>query len=109
MIPKQAEQMADKIVMLRIFPDEHEKMNLSVQDVNGSMLVVSQFTLLADTKKGNRPSYIKAAPPELAKEIYDYFVEYIRGKGINVQTGRFQAMMEVSLVNSGPTTIILEN
>ncbi len=103
-----ADYIADKAVNLRIFSDENGKMNLSLKDVNGSMLVVSQFTLLADCRKGRRPSFVNAGPPEHAEKLYEYFVERVRGLGIPVETGRFGAMMEVSLVNEGPVTIVLE-
>lgn len=100
--------LTDKIVNLRIFGDYEGKMNLSLLDISGSMLVVSQFTLYADTRKGRRPSYIYAAAPDKANELYEYFVAEARRVVTNVQTGRFQAMMDVELVNDGPVTIILE-
>lgn len=100
--------LTDKIVNLRIFGDDEGKMNLSLLDISGSMLVVSQFTLYADTRKGRRPSYIYAAAPDKANELYEYFVAEARRVVTNVQTGRFQAMMDVELVNDGPVTIILE-
>lgn len=101
--------LVDKIVNLRIFNDTEGKMNLSLLDISGSLLVVSQFTLYADTRKGRRPSYIEAAPPQKANELYEYFVEESRKLISNVQTGRFQAMMDVELINDGPVTIILES
>ncbi len=104
-----AKYLADKIVNLRIFEDEHHKLNLSLIDTGGEMMVVSQFTLLGDCKKGRRPSFVKAAPPELANELYQQFVERVRQKGVIVKTGRFQAMMEVSLTNNGPVTLIVES
>ena len=104
-----AKYLADKIVNLRIFEDRDHKMNRSLIDMGGEMLVVSQFTLLGDCKKGRRPSFVKAAPLELANELYEQFVEHIRQKGVTVKTGRFQAMMEVSLVNDGPVTLIVES
>ena len=104
-----AKYLADKIANLRIFEDEDHKLNRSLIDMGGEMLVVSQFTLLGDCKKGRRPSFIKAAPPELANEQYEQFVKHVRQKGITVKTGRFQAMMEVSLINDGPVTLIVES
>jgi len=104
-----AEYLADKIVTLRIFEDEHRKLNRSLLDIGGKMLVVSQFTLLGDCKKGRRPSFDRAASPDLAMELYQQFVERVRQKGVSVKTGRFQAAMEVSLVNDGPVTLIVES
>lgn len=101
--------MARKIVELRIFDDSEGKLNLSLQDVKGQLLVVSQFTLYGDCRKGRRPSYIEAAPPEEAAKLYQQFVSIMRQFVPDVQTGQFQAMMEVTLTNSGPVTIILEN
>lgn len=103
----EADVLLDKILNLRIFDDADGKMNLSLTDVGGYLLVVSQFTLLADTRKGRRPSYIKAAKPEDANRLYEYFVEKARSTITNVQTGKFQAMMDVELINDGPVTIIL--
>ena len=105
---KEADYLAEKIINLRIFSDEKGKMNLSLLDVGGEMLVVSQFTLLGDCRKGRRPSFIAAAGPEMGNALYAYFVDYMRQKGITVATGRFGAMMDVSLVNDGPVTLILE-
>ena len=101
--------VADKILNLRIFEDGNKKMNRSVLDTGGEMLVVSQFTLLGDCRKGRRPSFTDAAEPEKANELYEKFVEKIRGKGVKVQTGIFRAMMDVSLVNDGPVTLIVES
>ena len=103
-----AEAMAKKIAMMRIFGDEQGKMNLSVLDVGGAAVVVSQFTLYADTRKGHRPSFIEAAPPEQASALCDTFVEQLKGLGIPTQTGVFGAHMLVELVNDGPVTIWLE-
>ena len=101
--------LAEKIVGLRIFNDEDGKVNLGVRDVGGEILAVSQFTLLADTRKGKRPSFIKAALPEEAEPLFDLFCERLRAAGVaSVKTGSFGAMMEVALVNDGPVTIVLE-
>ena len=104
-----ADYLVDKIVHLRIFEDENGKMNRSLLETGGRMLVVSQFTLLADCRKGRRPSFIQAAEPDKADELYEYFVQKVRQKGIWVETGRFRAMMAVALINDGPVTIILES
>ena len=104
-----AHQLADKSVGLRIFDDADGKMNLSLNDVRGAMLVVSQFTLLGDCRKGRRPSFIGAAPPELAEKLYEMFVAAVGLQGIPVATGRFRAMMDVELVNDGPVTILLDS
>ncbi len=101
--------MAEKIINLRIFPDDQGRMNRSLSDAGRQMLVVSQFTLLGDCRKGRRPSFVAAAPPEKAKAFYTRFVENVRQKGISVETGQFQAMMDVSLVNDGPVTLIVES
>jgi D-tyrosyl-tRNA(Tyr) deacylase len=100
--------MADKVVGLRIFPDEEGKMNRSVEEVGGGVLVVSQFTLYGDTRKGRRPSFVDAARPEVAIPLYERFVELLRATGRPVGTGEFGASMEVELVNEGPVTLILE-
>lgn len=105
----EANWLAEKVTGLRIFNDACGKMNLSVQDIGGEVLAVSQFTLLADTRKGKRPSFIKAAAPEEAEPLFDYFSERLRASGVeSVKTGRFGAMMDVALVNDGPVTIVLE-
>ena len=105
----EADWLAEKLAGLRIFNDEQGKMNLSVQDVGGEVLAVSQFTLLADTKKGKRPSFVGAAPPEEAEPLFDYLCERLRAAGVvSVKTGSFGAMMSVALVNDGPVTIVLE-
>ena len=104
-----AEQLARKVIQLRIFTDSESKMNLSLLDIQGELLVVSQFTLYADAQKGNRPSYSHAAPPEIALRLYEHFVDSCRSTGIRVQTGRFQAHMLVELINDGPVTILCES
>ncbi len=104
-----ARQLADKIIGMRILSDSVGKMNLSVQDIQGGLLVVSNFTLYADTKKGFRPNFLDAAKPEAAEKLYEYFVDYLRAhSAVRVETGIFGAMMNVSLVNDGPVTIVLE-
>ena len=104
-----AEYLADRILGLRIFGDDEGKMNLSVLDHGGSVLVVSQFTLYGDTRKGRRPSFDDAAPPELANRLYERFVEIVASRGVDVATGVFQASMSVALVNEGPVTFVLES
>jgi D-aminoacyl-tRNA deacylase len=101
--------LATKTVGLRIFEDEAGKMNLSLADIGGAVLVVSQFTLYGDVRKGKRPSFDEAAPPDLARELYEHFVSKIREAGFVCETGRFQAMMQVELANDGPVTILLES
>jgi len=101
--------LAQKVIGLRVFEDAEGKMNLSVADVGGSMLVVSQFTLYGDCRKGRRPSFIEAARPEIAEPLYRNFVAEVRGQGIPVETGRFQTEMQVSLVNDGPVTILVDS
>lgn len=105
---EQADQLAKKVVYLRIFPDSKSKMNLSLIDVGGDLLVISQFTLYGDTQKGNRPSYAAAARPEVAEPLYEQFVHSCRGHGIRVETGKFQAHMMVELINDGPVTLLCE-
>lgn len=105
--PSEANALLDKLLKLRIFSDENGRMNRSVQDVGGGLLIVSQFTLAADTRKGNRPSFTAAAPPELGKALYDHFVERARSLHPDVACGSFGANMQVSLVNDGPVTIPL--
>ncbi|HEU0298286.1 MAG TPA: D-aminoacyl-tRNA deacylase [Longimicrobium sp.] len=100
--------MAEKVVGLRIFPDDEGKMNRSVAEAGGALLVVSQFTLYGDARKGRRPSFVDAARPEIAIPLYERFVELLRGTGLDVATGEFGAMMDVELVNDGPVTLILE-
>jgi len=106
--PAQAQWLAEKVVGLRIFADAEDKMNLDVREAQGGVLVVSQFTLYGDCRKGRRPSFIGAAPPPLAEPLYEGFVQAVRALGILTQTGRFGAMMQVELVNDGPVTLILE-
>jgi D-tyrosyl-tRNA(Tyr) deacylase len=104
-----ADYLVEKIIGLRIFEDAGGKMNLSVAEVGGALLVVSQFTLYGDARRGKRPSFDAAAPPGQARELYEYFVEKIRAAGLRCETGRFQEMMQVELVNEGPVTILLDS
>lgn len=106
---KDVDFLADKTTNLRIFPDEAQKMNLSLPDAGGAMLVVSQFTLHGDCRKGRRPAFIDAAPPELAEPLYERFVAQVGKRGVPVAAGRFGAMMEVELVNDGPVTLLLDS
>ena len=106
---KDAQYVAQKTVSLRIFSDEEGRFNLSALDIKGELLVVSQFTLLADTRKGRRPSFIEAAPPVQAEEIFERFVEQARATGLRVETGRFQQYMQVEIHNDGPVTILLDS
>ena len=107
--PADADYLAAKITKLRIFADAEGKMNLALNDVAGAVLAVSQFTLYGDARGQNRPSYITAARPEQARDLYEYFVEKIRSLGLRCETGRFQEMMQVELVNDGPVTILLDS
>jgi D-tyrosyl-tRNA(Tyr) deacylase len=101
--------MADKVLNLRIFRDEEDRMNRSLLDTGGELLAVSQFTLHADCRRGRRPGFTRAAPPDKARELFDRFVGLLRGRGVRVETGEFGAMMQVSLVNDGPVTIWLDS
>lgn len=107
--PADAEYLAAKIVGLRVFQDENGKMNRGVIETGGAVLAVSQFTLYGDVRKGKRPSFDEAAAPQLANQLYDYFVQKVREAGVTCETGRFQAMMQVELVNDGPVTILLDS
>ena len=106
---KDADYLADKITNLRVFEDENAKMNRSLLETGGEMLVVSQFTLLGNCRKGRRPSFTKAAGPDKAKQLYEYFVSQVKLKGVKVKTGKFRAVMDVSLINDGPVTLIVES
>lgn len=106
--PQRAQRLADKLVHLRIFPDESGAMQRSCVEIGGSMLVVSQFTLYADTRKGRRPSFVAAAPPEVAEPLIDHLVACVRAAGLEVATGRFRTHMRVGLVNDGPVTVTVE-
>ena len=105
----EADYLVEKTIGLRIFEDVGGKMNLSVAEVEGALLVVSQFTLYGDARRGKRPSFDAAAPPDEARELYEYFVEKVRGAGLRCETGRFQETMQVELVNEGPVTILLDS
>ena len=105
---EQADYLVKKLCQLRVFTDENDKMNLGLKDVNGELLIVSQFTLYADCSQGNRPSFIEAAKPEQANELYEYFCNLCENNGIHVERGIFGADMKISLINDGPVTIILE-
>lgn len=104
-----ADLLADKVVHLRVFPDDAGQMNRSALDVGGGLLVISQFTLMGDARRGRRPSYVEAAAPEEAERLYNHFVERLRPSGLEVATGVFRAMMDVALVNQGPVTILLDS
>lgn len=106
---EQVNKLADKVFKLRIFEDENGKMNRSILDVKGEMLVVSQFTLSGDCKKGTRPSFDRSAPPDIANSLYEEFIEKIKNYGIKTGTGKFGAMMDVELINDGPVTFMLES
>jgi D-tyrosyl-tRNA(Tyr) deacylase len=108
-LPAQAEFMAEKLIHLRVFPDDSGRMNRSALEVNASLLLVSQFTLYGDCRKGRRPSFDDAAPAELARELYEYVVTKVREKGLVTKTGVFRAHMQVELVNDGPVTLLLES
>jgi D-tyrosyl-tRNA(Tyr) deacylase len=107
--PNDADYLAQKLVNLRIFADKEEKFNLSALDIKAELLLVSQFTLLADARKGRRPSFSEAAPPQQAEELFEYFVKTTKGSGLKVQTGRFQQYMQVEIHNDGPVTIMLDS
>ena len=106
---KDADYLVNKIINLRIFEDQDGKMNRSLLETGGELLAVSQFTLLADCRKGRRPSFVEAADPQKATDLYEKFVDRVRENGVKVQTGRFRAMMEVALINDGPVTVIIES
>ena len=107
--PAEVTQLVDKIVNLRVFADDQDKMNRSLLDIQGQMLVISQFTLWGDCRKGRRPSFVQAADPEVAEPLYERFVDEVRGQGVVTETGRFGAMMQVHLVNDGPVTLVIES
>lgn len=104
-----ADYIAKKIVALRMYADQNDKMNLSIKDINGSILVVSQFTLCASTKRGNRPSFLNASPPLIGKKLYEKFVDNLNTSGVHVKTGKFGSMMDVQLINWGPATFIIDS
>lgn len=102
------DRLAEKIINLRIFSDENDKINLSLKDVDGELLIISQFTLYADCRKGNRPNFVQAGKPDMAEKLYDYFIKICKDKGHRVSSGSFGADMKVELINDGPFTVILE-
>jgi D-tyrosyl-tRNA(Tyr) deacylase len=104
-----ADYLSEKVIGLRVFPDQNGKMNLNISEANGAILIVSQFTLYGDCRKGRRPSFDRAALPEQALPLYNYFVDKVRRSGVPVETGTFQAMMEVLLVNQGPITVLIDS
>ncbi len=105
---KNADFLTDKIVNLRIFEDDNGKMNRSLLDVKGELLIISQFTLMGDCRKGRRPSFVNAGPADMANRLYEYFISKTKEKGVKTETGKFQALMDVSLINNGPVTIMLD-
>ena len=105
---KEADFLVNKIINLRIVEDSNGKMNRSLLDIKGELLVISQFTLMGDCRKGRRPSFINAAPPDMANRLYQYFISQTKAKGVKTETGEFQALMDVSLINNGPVTIMLD-
>lgn len=107
--PADADYCARKIAKIRLFEDQDDKINLSLTEVDGAILSISQFTLFADTRKGNRPSFTNSAKADQAEELYDYFNEQLRGHGFQVETGRFGAMMQVSILNDGPVTVLIDS
>lgn len=107
--PQDADYLVEKVINLRIFEDNEGKFNLSLLDIGGEMMIISQFTILADCRKGRRPSFGAAAEPERAKELYQYFIDRVKEKSIPIATGEFQTLMEVSLINYGPVTILLDS
>ena len=107
--PAEVTQLVNKIVNLRVFADDQDKMNRSLLDIQGQMLVISQFTLWGDCRKGRRPSFVQAADPEVAEPLYERFVDEVRGRGVTAETGRFGAKMQVHLVNDGPVTLVIES
>ena len=106
---REAEYLAQKIIELRIFADDKFGMNRSVQDINGELLVVSQFTLMGDCRKGRRPNFVNAASPEIGRSLYEHFIQKVKDRGIPVKAGVFGAMMKIHLINDGPVTLILES